>query len=320
MNQKMNIKSFLRLLPLVLLISCAEAPRPVILDTDWWTDVDDACALRLLLQQEREGAIDLIGVCLSAVCDNSVPSLSSFLDSEGAGSLCIGADKQASDYPGQSSWHKTIINSHPERAASSLDDVRDCVEFYRELLSKSRKKVDIIAVGFPNAISRLLDSGPDQYSRLNGRDLVQKKVGHLWLMAGKYPEGEEHNFVLTERSRLSGENICLHWPTPITLLGWEVGINVLVGGSLPEDDLLHKVLAAHGSAGGRCAWDPMTAWMACLGSPQLAGFETVSGLVSLDPSTGENTFKTDAEGPHRYVVMTHDAAWYASAIDALLQK
>jgi hypothetical protein len=99
-----------------------------------------------------------------------------------------------------------------------------------------------------------------------------------------------------------------------------VGINVQVGGSLPEDDLLHKVLDAHGSAGGRYAWDPFTAWMACLVSPEQAGFETVSGTVSLDAATGRNTFKASEDGPHRYVVMSHDPAWYASAIEPLLQN
>ena len=306
------------LIPVV--ISCSEAPRPVIFDTDWWTDVDDACALRLLLHEEQEGIIDLLGVCLSAVCESSVPSMTSFLEYDGAGSMLIGADKEATDYPGKSSWHKVITDGRQKIAAPSIDDVQDCVDFYRELLSKSRKKVDIIAVGFPNAISRLLDSGPDKYSHLSARELVSKKVGQLWLMAGKYPEGEEHNFNLTTRSRLAGENICLHWPTPVTFLGWEVGINVMAGGSLAEDDLLHKVLAAHGSAGGRYACDPLTAWMACLGSPERAGFETVSGIVSLDAATGKNTFKADAEGPHRYVVMSHDAAWYAAAIEPLLQK
>ena len=49
----MKIKSFfLSLALLQILISCSEAPKPVIFDTDWWTDVDDACALRLLLQEE----------------------------------------------------------------------------------------------------------------------------------------------------------------------------------------------------------------------------------------------------------------------------
>ncbi|MBQ1865687.1 MAG: nucleoside hydrolase [Bacteroidales bacterium] len=308
----MKIKSFfLSLALLPILISCSEAPKPVIFDTDWWTDVDDACALRLLLQEESEGTVDLLGVCLSAVCETSVPSLSSFLDYEGAGSMRIGADKQATDYPGKSKWHQTIIDNHPKRAVSSIDDVQDCVEFYRDLLSKSRKKVDIIAVGFPNAISRLLESDPE---------LVTKKVGHLWLMAGKYPEGEEHNFILTERSRLSGENICLHWPTPVTLLGWEVGIKVRVGGSLPEDDLLHKVLVAHGSADGRYAWDPMTAWMACLGSPEMAGFKTVTGTVTLDPVTGKNSFIPKEDGPHRYVIMAHEPGWYSSAIEGILLK
>lgn len=47
----MNIKTFLRLLPLVLLIACSEAPRQVIFDTDWWTDVDDASAIEPLLQK-----------------------------------------------------------------------------------------------------------------------------------------------------------------------------------------------------------------------------------------------------------------------------
>ena len=316
----MNIKFFLRLLLLLLLVSCSAATKPVIFDTDWWTDVDDACALRLLLQEDQEGKIDLIGVCLSAVCETSVPSLSSFLDYDGAGSLPLGADMEATDYPGVSSWHTTIIDAHQKRAASSVADVQDCVDFYRELLSKSRKKVDIIAVGFPNALSRLLESEPDKYSRLNGYDLVKKKVGHLWMMAGNYPEGEEHNFILTERSRTSGEIICSHWPTPVTFLGWEVGITVRVGGSLPEDDLLHKVLVAHGSADGRYAWDPMTAWMACLGSPEQAGFETVIGTVSLDATTGKNTFQTNSDGTHSYVVMSHDPAWYASAIEPLLQK
>ncbi len=307
----MKIKFLLTILTLMLLISCSETPKPVIFDTDWWTDVDDACALRILLQEEKEGKIDLLGVCLSAVCPESVPSLSSFLDYEGAASLPIGADKMATDYPGKSKWHHTIIDNHPRREASSVDDVKDCVEFYRELLSKSRKKVDIIAVGFPNAISRLLDSDPK---------LVEKKVGHLWIMAGKFPEGEEHNFILSPRSRTTGENICSNWPTPATFLGWEVGIKVRVGGSVPEDDLLHKVLEAHGSASGRYAWDPMTAWMACLGSPEAAGFEAVEGKVILDPETGANSFTEAPGGPHRYVVMAHDPEWYASAIEPLLLK
>ena len=316
----MHTRLVLRLLPLFLLISCSEAPKPVIFDTDWWTDVDDACALRLLLQEEQKGSIDLLGVCLSAVCETSVPSLASFLDYEGAASIPIGADKQATDYPGKSKWQQTILDSHPGRKVSSLDNVQDCVEFYRKLISKSRKKVDIIAVGFPNAISRLLESGPDKYSSLSGKELVKKKVGHLWLMAGKYPEGKEHNFELTERSRTSGAKICSEWPTPVTLLGWEVGIKVKVGGSVPEDDLLHKVLVAHGSANGRYAWDPMTAWMACLGSPELAGFDTVVGEAVLDPATGENKFNCKADGSHRYVIMAHEPEWYATAIDKILLK
>ncbi len=61
-------------------------------------------------------------------------------------------------------------------------------------------------------------------------------------------------------------------------------------------------------------------WMVCLGSPEKAGFETVRGFVGLDPATGKNTFKANAQGTHRYVVMTHEPAWYSSAREPLLQK
>lgn len=37
------------------IIASAQCTKPVIFDTDWWTDVDDACAVRLLLDTERKG-------------------------------------------------------------------------------------------------------------------------------------------------------------------------------------------------------------------------------------------------------------------------
>lgn len=299
------------ILSLLALSACSGAPRGIIFDTDWWTDVDDVCALRTMLYAEREGDIRLLGVCLSAVDSSSVPSLSSYLAYEGRKGLPVGADKLAVDFPGSPCWRDVIMETVPEREVSSVDDVDDAVTFYRKILSKERKPADIVAVGFPNALSRLLESSPDEWSPLSGRELVSRKVRHLWMMAGQYPEGKEHNFALSKRSREAGSAVCALWPTGITFLGYEVGIRLRLGGNLPEDDLLHKVLAVHGSAAGRYAWDPLTAWMACLNSPEAAGFETVTGTVSLDPESGENQFSYSENGPHRYVVMARDSVWYA---------
>ena len=64
----------------------------------------------------------------------------------------------------------------------------------------------------------------------------------------------------------------------------------------------------------------MTAWMACLGSPEMAGFKTVTGTVTLDPVTGKNSFTPKEDGLHRYVIMAHEPEWYSSVIEGILLK
>lgn len=296
-------------------------PREIIFDTDWWTDVDDACALRLMLNAEKSHNIKLAGVCLSAVDGESFESMRKFLFYEGRGDLCFGADMEANDYPGKSKWKKTIINSVETDLQADIDcPVEDCVDFYRRLLSGAKGKVDIVAVGFPNTLARLLESGPDKWSRLSGIQLIRRKVGHLYLMAGQFPEGKEHNICLSERSRAAGVTVTSTWPGTILFLGFEVGIRVKCGGQLPHTDLVHKVLVAHGSAGGRYAWDPLTSWIALLGSPEAAGFGTVRGTCIVDPIDGSNTFIASPRGRHRYVTMLHEPSWYSTQLDAILKK
>lgn len=292
--------------------------KPVIFDTDWWTDVDDACAIRILCDAHQRGDVNLLGICLSAINGTSVQSLDAFLRHEGCPGVELGADKQATDFNGKPSYHQTIIDMCADPEVRSLDDCEDCVSFYRRLLSVSRSKVDIIAVGYPNALSRLLESTPDKYSRLNGEQLVRKKVRHLWMMAGNYPEGKENNFRRTERSRQAGHIICDKWPTDVTFLGFELGIQVVAGGKLPEDDVLHAALAAHGSAAGRYAWDPMTTLMAITGDPAAEGYDCVTGTNRVDASDGSNVFTASPEGRHRYVTLARDPQWFVDRLDSLL--
>ena len=47
--------------------------RRFILDTDWWTDCDDAVALRLLCNAHKNKEIDFIGININACMPYSVP-------------------------------------------------------------------------------------------------------------------------------------------------------------------------------------------------------------------------------------------------------
>lgn len=287
-------------------VSCG--PRPVILDTDWWTDVDDAMAVRLALRADERDEIRLMGICVDAVRETSIPSLRAFLQLEGRPEILLGADFDAVDYNGVPCYHDLLISASGDVDAAAAEP---CADFYRRILSHSRRKVDIVAVGYPNALAGLLASDPD---------LVRRKVRHLWMMAGRYPAGAENNFTRTARSREAGAAIVSGWPTPVTFLGFEAGCDVLCGASLAQDDILHRVICRHQRSGVRSSWDPLTLWMAILDSPEAAGFSTVTGRCRLDPQTGANSFEPFAAGPHRYVVAEHEPAWYAARLDSLLQS
>lgn len=293
--------------------------KPLIFDTDWWTDVDDACAVRILLNSDKKGEIDVKGICLSAVDNESYESLGKFMFHEGYTNIPVGADKDATDFKGIPGYRKPILESS-ENISLTDKDVSNCVDFYRKILSSSKKKVDIVAVGFPNTLSKLLQSTPDQWSPLNGTELIEQKVGKLYLMAGNYPEGKEHNFCNASRSREAGAIVCKNWPGEIIFLGFEVGIQVVAGGTLPKEDLLHKILEAHGSANGRYMWDPLTLVIGIIGNPEKAGFECIRGVCSVNPETGENTFIEDANGKHSYVKMIHSPEWYSKRLNIMLSE
>ena len=304
-------KIILSIILISVTVLASAGKRQIIFDTDWWTNVDDACAIRLLLNAQRDGTVDLKGICLSAVRPTSIPSLASFLRSEGAPEIPLGADFQATDFNGIPCYHQLLIDA----VKAPVPECEDCVEFYRRILSECRGKLDIIAVGYPNALARLLESGPDKYSKLDGRQLVRRKVKHLWMMAGNYPSGKENNFSRTPRSVSAGMKICSGWPGRITFLGHEVGIQVVAGGALAGHDLLHKVLAAHGSAAGRYAWDPLTVLLA-LGYD---GFAETRGTNSVIADDGTNEFSESRHGRHGYVSLTMTPKQHAERLDTLLK-
>lgn len=299
--------------------------REIIFDTDWWTDVDDAVSIRILAKYVHQNRIRLKGIVIDAVNNQSVASLDAFLEHEGLTNIPMGADKQATDFTGKPSYHNLCINAGTRKGDKSLKDVEDCVPFYRRLLAnvQDAKQIEIVCVGYPNALSRLLDSPADRISHLNGVELVKQKVRQIWMMAGTYPHGTENNFTRTDRSRKAGSNVCHKCPVPICFLGFEVGESVHAGGNLPDKDLLRQLLYAHGGAKeaneGRSAWDPMTVVLACTDNPRKAGYSMTKGINRVDSVSGRNVFTASRSGSHAYVTKTKDNTWYEKRLNKLLR-
>src|SRR5206468_4939979 len=83
-------------------------------------------------------------------------------------------------------WTDTLIARYPHTIRKN-EEAENAVDLYRKILSaQPNKSVIIITTGFFTNLSDLLQSSPDQYSKLNGEQLVQKKVKQLVSMAGGF--------------------------------------------------------------------------------------------------------------------------------------
>ena len=287
--------------------------RKFILDTDWWTDCDDAVGIRLLCNAHVQKEIELLGIHVNACMEYSIPALDVFTRDCGV-EVPLGLDHQAVDFEGEPSYQKHL--AEVRQVLRYNKDVPGSLDFYLELLEKAEdNSVEILSIGFTQALAALLKDP-------KGRALVSQKVTHLWIMAGKWDEdrGLEYNFYKNELTRRSGAELCAGWPTPITFLGWEAGHTVLSGGKLPDGDLLKQVMQDHGSPKGRSSWDPMTILLAVTGVPEEAGYRCVYGKASVDPKDGSNMFSENPAGPHRYVVKLFEDTYYADAIDSRLLR
>jgi len=293
-------------------------PRTFIVGTDWWTDCDDAVAMRLLVRAAKKGEIHIAGIVMNACMEHSVTSLDGFLTREGFDDVPIGIDLAACDFSGRPTIQHRLAPFASRYRCN--EDAEDGVQLYRRLLAAAEGKVEMIEIGFLQVLAALLESGPDELSPLTGIELVRRKVEHVWVMAGKWDEavGSEHNFNHGPRARWGGHVFCEKCPVPVTFLGFEIGVDVITGRSLGAD-VLHDVLMDHGSPNGRSSWDPMLALLAVTGDPEAEGYDAIRGYASVSAEDGSNTFTRDPKGQHRYVVRRHAPQWYEARIEPLIR-
>lgn len=293
--------------------------RNILLGTDWWDDCDDVVALRLVTRAVKSGEARLLGVAVNACMEYSVASIKGFLHADGLDDVPVGIDLEADDFGGAPPYQKRLAETYFPHVRNT--DAEDAVRLYRKILASAEEKVEIIEIGFLQAVAGLLKSGADDISEKSGLELVSEKVSKFWVMAGKWSVdgGRENNFCRNPRSRAGGRAFCELCPVPVTFLGFEIGLDVISGGFLDESDPLHLALADHGSPDGRHSWDPMLVLMALLGDEEGAGYETVRGRAYLDPDTGANHFIEDPDGIHKFVIKKYPNRYYEERINARIR-
>ena len=310
----------------------------VIYDTDLGSSTDDLFALKLLYYIDDLGFIKLIGGVVSREENGNWEKYIKMTDVlntyYGYGSLPMGVDRDGVksakpfiDYAGIADLKNPDGSSMFKRSITDYNALPDAHKLYRKLLSEHPDgATKICSLGFMTVLAKLLQSEGDEYSPLNGVELVKKKVHSLYLMAGKF--GEEGN-------DSPGYNFGSHNPdalefTRTMLKLWPESVPIYVSPSpvgdeleYPKDEVLQDIYWTDTEPikqtymncdvnTGQMMWDFLTALNTCLYTTETLFEFSESGFMVLtddnrllfEPSPMGNCYYQMLNGNRKETLLT----------------
>ncbi len=296
--------------------------KQVIFDTDMGPDYDDVGAITLLHAFADSGKANILATIASTKYEGVAAVLNVLNTYFKKPEIPIGVPKgSAVTQKDWQHWTDTLIAKYPH-AIKSNNEVPDAVELYRKILAQQHdNSVTIVTVGFLTNISNLLQSKPDKYSSLSGKDLVKKKVKQLVCMAGKFPGGKEFNI---EEDAKAAKYVYENWSRPVLLSGFEIGQKIKTGLPLvnnddvrnsPVKDVFRICLPmAKEDNEGRMSWDQTAVLVAVRGYHPFYKIKTGKIIVKED---GSNTWKNNGTN-HSYLIESMPVAEVRNLINSLM--
>lgn len=171
---------------------------PVILDTDFGGDIDDAGTVAIANELHYRGEVKLLAIVSSSWNGKSVDGIDVINTYYGNGNVPVGRHSLGIGNGETNSYDEHIANNHPHNRQGST--APSATQVYRQVLAAAQpdNSVVIVVTGYLTNIKSLLESGPDSHSSLNGKALFAQKVKRLHIMGGQYPSSNESaspNFV-----------------------------------------------------------------------------------------------------------------------------
>ena len=99
--------------------------RRFILDTDWWTDCDDAVAIRLLCNAHLDKEVEVLGININACMPFSIPSLDVFTRDCGV-DVPLAVAHKATDFAGNPPYQEHLAKCRTPRRNN--EDVPESIE------------------------------------------------------------------------------------------------------------------------------------------------------------------------------------------------
>jgi inosine-uridine nucleoside N-ribohydrolase len=176
------------------------------------------------------------------------------------------------------------------------------------LASQPDQSVVIVVVGQETNISRLLKSNADEYSNLNGGDLVRKKVKCISIMGGHFGSNAfpEWNIKTDLESAQLVFSLC---PVPVIASGYEIGDALLYPHTSIQNDFSdpgkNPLCVSYCNWGhmpyNRQTWDLTSVFVAVEPGEEYFSYSPY-GTITID-SEGNSVFTQNEKGKHRYLIL-----------------
>ena len=295
----------------------AAEPVPLIFDTDICGDCDDVLALGMIHALQSRGMCTLLAVTISVDHELAAPFVDAVNTFYERGNIAIGVvgkggvvEKSkflslvAEQDSGRFRYRHDLVSNESAKDATSL--------LRATLAGQADHSVVIAQVGFSTNLARLLDSPADASSPHTGRELVERKVKLLSLMAGAFQpiEGNrrylEYNVV---KDVASARKLAERWPTAMVYSGFEIGIALPYPAVsierdysyVPHHPLAEAYIRHNPPPHNRPTWDLTSVLYAVL--PDRGYFDlSPPGTVTVEPD-GFTRFDDNPNGKHRYLIL-----------------
>lgn len=243
----------------LVIFTCQGFSQPVkiIFDTDMESDVDDVGAAAILHVLADQGEADILATMISSTNPWSAPCMDAINTYYGRPDTPIGVAKGKG--VNRASVYAQEVAAHFPHDVTSTEALPDATLLYRQILaSQPDTSVVIVTVGYMTNLARLLNSQADQYSPLNGVELVKRKVKHYVCMGGRFPKNTNTQINGNWKpDPQSTAEVVARWPTPIIFSGGGEQLANLyqTGGTLPaQTDENHIVRKAYTWFFDRAGW------------------------------------------------------------------
>ena len=270
-----------------------------LLDTDFGPDCDDAAALALAVLYARKYGGRLLAVTHCTSSPWGVGAIRRVLQWYGAEAE-VGTLKDAGflTAPEMEKYNRALALSvsPAEREAGDATAV-----LRRALSGQADGSVQIVGIGPMRNLRKLLESGADALSPLNGRALIARKVARLTVMAGNFCGEPEWNVRMDAES---ARKVAREWPGEVVWCGWEVGKDVIAlrePCALSADNPVRQAYRLWSGGAGRSSWD-LCAVQWAMDEESVNYAPSVPGNVEID-ARDVTQWQAQSGGRHRYLCL-----------------